>query len=83
MRENPYTKLKRIAREYCIKIRAREYSCLHYYKTEDIKNLALNELYYSTRTADELGYETHLKVTKQGLEIQHIEKMPQTPWELL
>jgi len=84
VREHPYTRLKKIASEYCRKIRDRKDSYWHYHKKESLSNnLDMHALYYSTRTAYELGYETHLRATEKGLEIHHVEKLPDSPFELL
>lgn len=84
-RKNPYTVLLELARSYIVRIKNRKDIHNFYYGIDKIENkelYSLNDLYYETRVASKLGYDTVLRATTIGLEVHFIEKIPQPPYNL-
>ena len=84
-RENPYTRVLNKAKEYAKKVSSPKDIYAEYYELEKINKMVtfqLGDLYFQTKTADALGYDTILKATEKGLEIHYVEKRPFTPLEL-
>lgn len=78
-RENPYSRLKRIAMQYAADVNYRRTKSLMH-----VVNLqgATADVRQRVIAADQLGWEVIVTHTEQGLQYSYREKPPTVPWEL-
>jgi hypothetical protein len=83
-RKNPYVMLLDEIKEHCRKIRFRHTKAMFWYRKEALATgFRLDDLYQRVQAAEQLGYDVVLKAEDDGLHVQYVKKVPQTPysWE--
>lgn len=82
-RENPYNRLKRIARQHIARMERPNTVGMFDIKTAPEKSFDLCGVLERVRAADQLGYKVELRAGEGGtLRVVYVKKPPVLPWEL-
>ncbi len=81
-RENPYQRLKRLAKEWHNKVVGRRTVFMFRYAEAMTGSYRLADLLERTKAAEQLGYEVEVKAVGDALDVYYIEKIEKAPWEL-
>jgi len=82
-RENPYNRLKRIARQWVFDVENPTTKLMWRYPKEKLNsNWNINDLNERVAAAQQLGFKVYLKHTDKGLEVYYEKERPIIPWEL-
>lgn len=78
---NPYSRLKKEFQEYFWSVTTRKVSPMWHYPIQRLSDgdFDLRRLYERVAAASQLGYETRLRATERGLEVEYVERLPPRP----
>lgn len=79
---NPYMRLKDAAKKYADAVSKRRETTSGSYP-KDIVGINAADLRGRLSTADQLGYETHVRLIDGVITLFNVAKLPQVPYELL
>jgi len=85
-RINPYTRLKKICKDYAMKVDYPRKISMYYWSKNKLNKqtgYVLDDVYQRVLAADALGYEVHIFADGDGMAFKYVEKRPQRPWDLV
>lgn len=82
-RENPYNRLKRIARHHIARLEHPNTVGMFNIKTGRDKTYGLADVLERVRAAEQLGYKVELRAGEgETLRVVYVKRAPELPWEL-